>query len=303
MKGIESVVIIGMGALGVMYGDFFLEKGVEVSFLVDRKRVERYSSQVTRANGRERRFRLLSADEKQESADLVIFAVKGTDLDEAVMEARSVVGPGTVLLSVMNGIISEEVIGKAFSVSQVVPCIVQGMDAVKIGTDLEYSHFGRIYIGAERSEQREALDRLVDFLERTGLTYIVEKDIIHRIWTKWMLNVGVNQTVMLFEGNYGSVQKPGEARDMMGALMREVLSLARASNVALTESDYDDMFALVDTLDPEKMPSMRQDGLMRRPSEVELFAGTVVLKAETLGLDVPYNRMVLDRVRKLEESY
>ena len=303
MKGIESVVIIGMGALGVMYGDFFLEKGVEVSFLVDRKRVERYSSQVTRANGRERRFRLLSADEKQESADLVIFAVKGTDLDEAVMEARSVVGPGTVLLSVMNGIISEEVIGKAFSVSQVVPCIVQGMDAVKIGTDLEYSHFGRIYIGAERSEQREALDRLVDFLERTGLTYIVEKDIIHRIWTKWMLNVGVNQTVMLFEGNYGSVQKPGEARDMMGALMREVLSLARASNVALTDSDYEDMFALVDTLDPEKMPSMRQDGLMRRPSEVELFAGTVVLKAETLGLDVPYNRMVLDRVRKLEESY
>jgi len=303
MKGIESVVIIGMGALGVMYGDFFLEKGVEVSFLVDRKRVERYSSQVTRANGRERRFRLLSADEKQESADLVIFAVKGTDLDEAVMEARSVVGPGTVLLSVMNGIISEEVIGRAFSVSQVVPCIVQGMDAVKIGADLEYSHFGRIYIGAERSEQREALNRLVDFLERTGLPYIVEKDIIHRIWTKWMLNVGVNQTVMLFEGNYGSVQKPGEARDMMGALMREVLSLARASNVALTESDYDDMFALVDTLDPEKMPSMRQDGLMRRPSEVELFAGTVVLKAETLGLDVPYNRMVLDRVRKLEESY
>lgn len=303
MKGIESVVIIGMGALGVMYGDFLLEKGVEVSFLVDRKRVERYSSQVTRANGRERRFRLLSADEKQESADLVIFAVKGTDLDEAVMEARSVVGPGTVLLSVMNGIISEEVIGRAFSISQVVPCIVQGMDAVKIGTDLEYSHFGRIYIGAERSEQRDALDRLVDFLERTGLPYIVEKDIIHRIWTKWMLNVGVNQTVMLFEGNYGSVQKPGEARDMMGALMREVLSLARASNVALTESDYDDMFALVDTLDPEKLPSMRQDGLMRRPSEVELFAGTVVLKAETLGLDVPYNRMVLDRVRKLEESY
>lgn len=303
MKGIESVVIIGMGALGVMYGDFLLEKGVEVSFLVDRKRVERYPSQVTRANGRERRFRLLSADEKQESADLVIFAVKGTDLDEAVMEARSVVGPGTVLLSVMNGIISEEVIGRAFSVSQVVPCIVQGMDAVKIGTDLEYSHFGRIYIGAERSEQREALDRLVDFLERTGLPYIVEKDIIHRIWTKWMLNVGVNQTVMLFEGNYGSVQKPGEARDMMGALMREVLSLARASNVALTESDYYDMFALVDTLDPEKLPSMRQDGLMRRPSEVELFAGTVVLKAETLGLDVPYNRMVLDRVRKLEESY
>ena len=85
--------------------------------------------------------------------------------------------------------------------------------------------------------------------------------------------------------------------------MREVLSLARASNVALTESDYYDMFALVDTLDPEKLPSMRQDGLMRRPSEVELFAGTVVLKAETLGLDVPYNRMVLDRVRKLEESY
>lgn len=139
----------------------------------------------------------------------------------------------------------------------------------------------------------------------TGLAfpYTVEEDILHRLWSKWMLNVGVNQVVMVREGTYGTVQKPGEARDLMIAAMREVIKIAEQEQIPVTETDLNEYLDLIDTLSPDGMPSMRQDGLAGRYSEVELFAGTVLEKAAKLGIDVPVNRYLYETVREMEKAY
>ena len=59
----------------------------------------------------------------------------------------------------------------------------------------------------------------------------------------------------------------------------------------------------VNGLDPEGMPSMRQDGLARRRSEVELFAGTVRRLAAKHGLAVPVNDRLYEAVRAMEAAY
>ena len=71
----------------------------------------------------------------------------------------------------------------------------------------------------------------------------------------------------------------------------------------VTERDLQDYLDLLDTLSPEGMPSMRQDGLAHRRSEVELFSGTVVRLADKHGLDVPVNRALYDTVRAMEARY
>ena len=90
---------------------------------------------------------------------------------------------------------------------------------------------------------------------------------------------------------------------MMKSALREVIKIAEKENVSVTEEDLKNYVALVDTLDPDGMPSMRQDGLTHRYSEVELFAGTVVKKAEKYNLEVPVNRELYEKVKKLEERY
>ena len=118
-----------------------------------------------------------------------------------------------------------------------------------------------------------------------------------------MLNVGVNQVVMVREGNYGTVQVPGEARAQMIAAMREVIQLSALEGVPVTEADLEYYVNLIDTLSPEGMPSMRQDGLARRKSEVELFSGTVLRLAAKHGLDVPVNRRLYDAILAMEAAY
>jgi len=109
--------------------------------------------------------------------------------------------------------------------------------------------------------------------------------------------------VMVHEGNYGTIQRPGPARDQMIAAMREVIPLSRLEGVPVTERDLQDYLDLLDTLSPEGMPSMRQDGLAHRKSEVELFSGTVIRLAEKHGLDVPVNRALYDNIRAMEAQY
>ena len=118
-----------------------------------------------------------------------------------------------------------------------------------------------------------------------------------------MLNVGVNQTCMAYETTYSGALTPGEAHDTMVGAMREVIALAKAEHVNLTEQDLEDYIRLLETLSPDGMPSMRQDGISHRPSEVEMFAGTVGRMAKKHGLSTPVNDRLYERIKEMEAQY
>lgn len=307
MKEINQITIVGMGALGILYGDHFSRAlGSEaVTFLADRDRIERYTNEPVSCNGRNCQFCFQAADEPGVPAQLLIFAVKATALPAAIELARPYVNEDTVIISVLNGISSEQIIKDKLGIGCVIYSVAQGMDAVKIGNELTYSHIGQLCIGLPEQDKvcLPMLESVVDLFDRTGLPHTVEKDILHRVWSKWMLNVGVNQVVMVEEGTYGTVQKPGAAREQMMAAMREVIRLAECEQVSVTERDLEEYVALVDTLNPEGMPSMRQDGVARRYSEVELFSGTVIEMARKWKQDVPVNLGLYQRIREIESSY
>ena len=80
------------------------------------------------------------------------------------------------------------------------------------------------------------------------------------------------------------------------------MQIAQASGIPVTEKDFQFYVDLIDTLDPEGMPSMRQDGLAGRPTEVELFAGTAVRKGHALGIPVPENESLYQEILTLEKK-
>ena len=302
---IERIAIVGMGALGVLYGDFLTEHlgRDRVGFVGDAGRRARYERMEITANGRRCDFRLIDANDSGHPADLVIFAVKATALQQAMEDAAGQIGPDTVILSVLNVITSEQLLEARFGGKNVVYCVSQGMDAVKQGGALTYTVMGQLCVGVPSEEKLPALDAVCALFDRIGLPYSREADILHRLWSKFMLNVGVNQVVMVFEGTYGTIQAPGRPREMMIAAMREVLELSKYEGVKLTEDDLNFYVELMNTMSPQGMPSMRQDGLAHRRSEVELFSGTVCRLARKHGLSVPVNEWLYARVREMEAAY
>ena len=299
----QTVGIIGLGALGVLFGQRLLENGADVRIIADQSRAEKYQKQSVTCNGAPVNFRYVTP-EKAEKVDLMIFATKEGGLRSAMETASGFIGEDTLILSVLNGVSSEETIAARFGEKNVLYCTAQGMDAVKVGSALTYAHAGMIVLGEkEPGEISPRVQAVADFLNVHGVTAQPVGDMVRRQWGKLMLNVGLNQTVMVFEGDYGTVQKPGKPRDIMIAAMREVQKLANLEGYPIDDEEFDEWVKLADSLSPAGKPSMRQDGEAHRKSEVELFAGTIIRRAEKYQLDVPINRWLYDTVKKMEAAY
>ena len=89
----------------------------------------------------------------------------------------------------------------------------------------------------------------------------------------------------------------------MIAAMNEARKVGACQGVLVTQKDLKEYVALMDSLDPKARPSMAQDGLAHRPSEVELFAGTVLELAEFYGMQAPANQKLYDRIKEMETNW
>ena len=301
---IERVAIVGMGALGLLYGTHIADhQGTEgLCYVMDEGRAEKYRDRFFYKNDRPYRLPVCEA-KKAGTADLVIVAVKYHGLSAALDEMKNCVGDHTVILSVMNGISSEEIIGARYGKEKLIYAVAQGMDAMKFENRLTFTKMGELRIGAREECQRENLRKVREYFDKIQMPYTQDEDVLHRMWGKFMLNVGVNQCCMVYETNYGGCLREGEANRSMIAAMREVIALAHSQGIGIGEADLNEYVEILKKLSPEGMPSMRQDGLARRPSEVDMFAGTVIELAEKAGILVPTNQYLYRKVKEMEAKY
>ena len=295
---IKSIDIIGLGALGVMYADFFTKAlGKEnVRVLADKKRIERYKKDRVTFNGEVCDFQYCDAAKESRPSELMLFAVKYGALETAMEESAYLIGENTILLSVLNGIRSEEDLGRKFGREKVVHCIAQKMAAMKEGNAAFCTNKGELAIGVLDGGREENLAAVKELFDRTGFVYSCPEDMRHALWGKLLCNVGVNQTVSLFKGTYRTVQKEGEAREMMQAAMRETILVANAEGIDLSEKDLEDWVTIIDGLNPDGEPSMRQDSKAGRKTEVVLFAGTVCELGKKHGIATPVNDRFLEKI-------
>ena len=302
---IQTTAIIGMGALGLMYADTIAKaRGREsVSFVMNKERLQKYKDAVFTCNGEEKTFQMRDCEE-MEPVDLLIVAVKYNGLPDAMKDMRKCVGENTIIMSVMNGITSEKMIAEEFGMEKLIDTVAQGMDAMKFGSKLRFTQMGELHIGVEAGQKQENVDAVAEFFDDIRMPYVVEEDILFRMWAKFMLNVGINQTCMAYETTYsGALTEGTEANHTLIAAMREVITLSNAEKIGLSEKDLWLYIDILKTLDPEGVPSMRQDGIARRYSEVEMFAGTVIKMAEKHGIDTPANRLLYQKVKAIEATY
>lgn len=299
---IKKVSIIGLGALGILFGNHFSKRlpKEDVRIIADRERIEKYKREHVYCNGEPCDFYYVTPEEPCEPADLLIFTVKYEGLHDAIQAVHHHVGKDTIILSALNGITSEGIIGQVYGMDKILYSVAQGMDAVKVGNKLTYDHMGMICFGGQNFDK---VERVAAFFDKIDFPYEVDTNMNKRLWGKFMLNVGVNQTVAVYNSNYGEIQKEGEARETMIAAMREVMTLSEYEEVNLTEADLNYWLCVLATLSPEGKPSMAQDLEARRFSEVALFAGAVLQMGEKHQVPTPVNKKLYDTIKSIESTY
>ena len=298
MKKIETSALIGLGALGILFG----RKMPGVQVIADESRIRRYAEEPVVCNGEECQFRYATPAEGK-PVDLLLVAVKTTVLDQAIRDIAKFIGPDTVILSVLNGITSEEKLEAAYP-GRTLWSVAIGMDATRAGRSLVFKQAGKIQFGERSGEMTDRVQAVADYLDACGIANEPCSDILYKQWNKLMINDGLNQAAAAFNLPYGGLRQPGEAQDMMRAAMQEVIQLANLEGVPLPpDNDVQFIDAMMPTFNPEGMPRMRQDVLAKRPTEVEECAGVVRQRAKKYGMPTPANDFFYTRIREIEAGY
>lgn len=297
---INRVGILGLGALGAMYGSFLTQKlGKENVFVLgDRNRIDKYSENGVFVNDVKVDF---NYSQKVEKLDLIIVATKFHHLKAAIENMKKHIDDNTIIISLLNGVSSEEVIKQNLGKGRIVYCVAYGMDSQKYGNKIIFNNYGTLAIG--NKEDTKALNELKDFFEKVGIKYEIPNDIFNKIWSKFMLNVGINQVCAAYGLHYGDVKKQGEYRSKMISAMKEVLKIAEKINVPISDEDISYWLKVIDTLSSDSMPSMAQDISNKNKTEVEIFADTVVDLGKKYSIDTPVNIELGKIIHEKENKY
>ena len=304
MQPIHSVVVLGAGAMGAYFVTQFLNvPEFSTAVLARGERYERLKRDGLIVNGRHYTVPVTHPDEDAEPADLIIVALKNHHLPEAVPDLRSVVGDQTTIISVMNGLDSEEVIGAVYGMDKLLYAVSVGIDAQRDGNRISYTKPGKHYVGhAENTHIDERVRRVQAAFERAGIAYETPVDMLLILWWKFMVNVVMNQASAVTRATYGVFQTSPEAQVLMEGLMHEVIALAERVGVNLKEADIADWYTFLNTLSPQGKTSMLQDIEAGRKTEVEAFGGKVVALGEQYNIPTPMNLTMLRIIQVLERN-
>jgi 2-dehydropantoate 2-reductase len=303
VKEIKSISIVGLGAIGAVYASKLYDMEPEcIKVIANKERIKRYSKNGFSINGKEYNFNYITPEEETEPADLVLVSVKYHHLNQAIKDMRNHVGTDTIILSLMNGISSEEIIGKEYGMDKMLYGMCVAIDALRDDTNITYTNIGKIFFGEGTNDlQSSKVKALKKLLENANIPYEVPQDIMRSLWWKFMINVGINQVSALLKAPYGVFQEIKESHELMESAMKEVIELSQKVGVNLNEDDIEEFDKVLKTLSPKGKTSMHQDIEAGRKTEVEMFAGTVCELGRKYDIDTPVNQFLLKAIHTLEK--
>ena len=303
MGAINAVSILGAGALGGAYAGILHDMDSScVTIVAGGERYERLKAHGLVVNDRHYHFPVISPkDNGSKPSDLIIVALKHHHLYEGAHAIRQLVGDKTIVLSVMNGLGSEEYLASLYGKEKLLYGVSVGIDALRSKNRITYTKQGKLFFGeAQNIVVSEKVRQVQELFDRAGIVYETPQDMLRVLWWKFMINVGINQASAILRAPYGVFQNSKDAQALMESAMREVIAVAEAAHVNLIDKDLDDWYSFLHTLSPQGKTSMLQDIEANRKSEVEMFAGKMVELGTQYRVPTPVNETFLRIIRTIE---
>jgi 2-dehydropantoate 2-reductase len=303
------VCIIGSGAMGSLFGGKLALAGMDVVLHdVFREHVEQVASEglviEDAATGEATVARPAASTDPAAArgADVLIIFVKSTATEEVAARFAPLAGERTITLTLQNGLGNEAIISSHFGPGRTAAGVTsQGATFLGPG---RVRHAGKGPTHICMSDGRnEKLVPLREALEKAGFETHVSDDVAGLVWSKLVINVGINALTAITGQVNGRLVESEETRSIMADLVREAVSVARARGIALSYDNPVEVVCDVARKTGANRSSMLQDFDRHRPSEIEVMNGAIVREAARVGVPVPVNETITRVVRAMERAW
>jgi len=232
----------------------------------------------------------------QQPVDWVMLATKAHDTANAAPWLGRLVGPGTVVAALQNGVDHEARIRPFAGGAGIMPALVYTA-VERTGPGRIVHHSGsKVFV-----PEGPAGAAFAGLLAGSEIEIAQEADFLTACWRKMLANSAANPITTLTLRRIGVMREP-RIRELAHGLFRETLAVGLAAGAKLTEADFDAMVERYDTLNPTSGSSMLYDRLAGRPLEYDALTGAVVRMAERHGIAAPLNRAMLALLEALDKG-
>jgi 2-dehydropantoate 2-reductase len=289
------VAVIGAGGIGGLYGGVLARAGHEVRFLARGEHL-----QAIRQRGLEVRsadfgnfvVRGTASDRPEDlgQADLVLFAVKTYDLEQAAPAAKQVLAPHASLLTFQNGLDGPDQLA-ALVDDEHVQIGTTGLETTILEPGvighLSPGHY--VFVGALHGPPTPAVERVVDTLRGAGINTSSVADGHRALWEKAWLLIPMATVTAVCRAPIGQIRDLPETRALIETLLDEVTAVARAYGYDLAEA-RERAHGIIVNAPPAMKASMARDFERGGRTELEAITGALVRMAEVKGVEVPASR-------------
>ena len=306
------VCVIGAGTIGSLLAGH-LSRVTEVWVLTRRPEhaaaLQRAGLRISGKSELVEKVRASSDPAELPPFDLGIIAVKATDL-ERVAATLSGRAPGATMMTIQNGLGAEEVVARHGD-WPLVSSVTFMSGTRHSDTHVEYELDTATWLGpwARSDTPMETVDAVARLITDSGLHAEAFADLVPAQWSKLIFNSAVNSVSALTELPHVALFADEDALGpVVRALIDEGKAVAAAAGIRLYEDPWEmNVLAVArgetNRSDYAHLPSMLEDVLAHRHTEVEFIAGAVVREARRLGVAVPVTAAVHRLIRGREASW
>lgn len=298
---IKTVAVLGAGAVGsyVIWG-LSRRKDIRLGVIAEGERAERMKKGCL-INGTVYHPEVWTPQDARET-DLLIVALKYGALPAALEGIRMIIGENTTVMSLMNGVDSEELISEKIGASHVLHSLIK-IASHKEGNGYYFNPettIGIIFGELTAPYQSERVQAVESLFKDTGLHYRVTEHIREEIWSKFRLNVCNNLPQAILGAGVGCYQDSVHMKQISGGLRRELEAVAAAKGIDISQADSSSSHG--SAVPPSARYSTLQDLDAGRHTEIDMFSGALVRMGRELGIPTPYNEYTYHMIKALEEK-
>ena len=286
------IASVGAGAVGGYYGARLAQHGHDVHFLLrgDYDAVRSRGWTVQSCDGDftvpPEKVRVYDDARRMPKADLVVVTLKSTANEQFERLIPPLLGDGTAILTLQNGLGNEERLAELFGA----PRVLGGMAFVCINREsggvIRHTDHGIIRLGDFTIPSRsERAVRIAGMFNSSRVKCEVLHDLRWGRWQKLTWNVPFNGLGATFDLTTDRLINTDDGRRLVADLIREVIAAARADGVELPDSLVDTQINNTTTMGPYRS-SMQVDRQEGRPMEVEAILGEPLRRAQARGVTV-----------------
>lgn len=298
---IKTVAVLGAGAVGsyVIWG-LSERKDIRLGVIAEGERAERMKkgcliNDVTYHPE-------VWTPEEAKGTDLLIVSLKYGALPGALDSISTITGENTIVMSLMNGVDSEEIISARIGASHVLHSLIK-VASHKEGDGFYFNPettMGIIFGEITAPYQSERVQAIEELFKGTGLHYRITEHIREEIWSKFRLNVSNNLPQAVLGAGVGCYQDSTHMKHISNGLRQELEAIAAAKGIDMSKADVSSNHG--SPVAPSTRYSTLQDIDAGRHTEIDMFSGALVRMGKELGIPTPYNEYTYHIIKAIEEK-